>query len=259
MFISSTSWRSAASGRRSPPLHRGWSSRSERGTRLRASRCRSAASIRRRFPARRCLPWSMIGDAMGHAVGLIHIVRGEEDGDASRSRSGSSRASKAGCGFADRGPSVGSSRKRIFGVCRKPRAISSRRFMPPENVFDLGVAALPQLEQPQQPLDAFAPELSRHVIEDAVDVHVLVGGQVAIEAGVLEDDAEPLARFRDGARGRGRPATLPLVGLSSVVSILMVVVLPAPLGPRKAKISPGATSKETSSTATKSPNRLFNP
>ena len=33
--------------------------------------------------------------------------------------------------------------------------------------------------------------------------------------------------------------TVPLVGRSSVVSILMVVVLPAPFGPRKAKISPG--------------------
>src|ERR1700755_808116 len=46
---------------------------------------------------------------------------------------------------------------------------------------------------------------------------------------------------------------LPLVGLSSVVSILMVVVFPAPLGPRKAKISPSATSKETSFTAVKEP------
>ena len=33
----------------------------------------------------------------------------------------------------------------------------------------------------------------------------------------------------------------------------MVVVLPAPLGPRKAKISPAATSKETSLTAVKEP------
>ena len=37
---------------------------------------------------------------------------------------------------------------------------------------------------------------------------------------------------------------MPAVGASSVVSILMVVVLPAPLGPRKAKISPALTSKE---------------
>src|SRR5580698_9593839 len=46
---------------------------------------------------------------------------------------------------------------------------------------------------------------------------------------------------------------LPLVGDSSVVSMRMVVVLPAPFGPRKAKISPAATSKEMSSTALKSP------
>src|ERR1700761_5029043 len=44
----------------------------------------------------------------------------------------------------------------------------------------------------------------------------------------------------------------PLVGRSSVVSILMVVVFPAPLGPRKAKISPCATSKVMSFTALES-------
>jgi hypothetical protein len=37
--------------------------------------------------------------------------------------------------------------------------------------------------------------------------------------------------------------------------MLMVVVLPAPFGPRKAKSSPSRTSKETSRTAVKSPNR----
>src|SRR5579863_9660515 len=47
---------------------------------------------------------------------------------------------------------------------------------------------------------------------------------------------------------------LPLVGFRSVVSILIVVVLPAPLGPRNAKISPSSTSKETSLTAVKVPN-----
>src|SRR5580698_4838916 len=47
---------------------------------------------------------------------------------------------------------------------------------------------------------------------------------------------------------------VPLVGVSRVVSILMVVVFPAPFGPRKAKISPLATSKDTLSTAVNSPN-----
>ena len=34
---------------------------------------------------------------------------------------------------------------------------------------------------------------ARHVIENAVDLHVLAGGQVAVEAGILKDDAEALA------------------------------------------------------------------
>src|SRR5262249_33910640 len=50
--------------------------------------------------------------------------------------------------------------------------------------------------------------------------------------------------------------SVPLVGGSSVVSILMVVVFPAPFGPRKAKISPLGTSNDTSLTAVKSANFL---
>src|SRR3989304_3601224 len=54
------------------------------------------------------------------------------------------------------------------------------------------------------------------------------------------------------------PATSPrpLVGRSRPVSILMVVVLPAPLGPRNPKISPRCTPNVTPSTAVKVPNRL---
>src|SRR5215471_12108256 len=49
----------------------------------------------------------------------------------------------------------------------------------------------------------------------------------------------------------GLPSTwpLPLVGKIRPMSILMVVVLPAPLGPRKPKISPRRTSSDRSSTA----------
>src|SRR6187200_2876107 len=48
----------------------------------------------------------------------------------------------------------------------------------------------------------------------------------------------------------------PLSGRSSVVNIWIVVVFPAPFGPRKAKISPAATLKDTPSTAFTSPNFL---
>src|ERR1700730_10531319 len=54
-----------------------------------------------------------------------------------------------------------------------------------------------------------------------------------------------------------RPSTQtdPSLRGSRPVSILMTVVLPLPLGPRKPKISPFSTRKLTPSTATKSPNR----
>jgi len=51
----------------------------------------------------------------------------------------------------------------------------------------------------------------------------------------------------------------PLVGRSIVVSIWMVVVLPAPFGPRKAKISPARTWKEISSTARRVPKTFTKP
>src|ERR1019366_7089592 len=55
-----------------------------------------------------------------------------------------------------------------------------------------------------------------------------------------------------------KPPTVarPEVGASKPHMIRMVVDFPAPLGPRNPKISPRATSMETSSTATKSPKRL---
>src|SRR5437016_14646490 len=49
---------------------------------------------------------------------------------------------------------------------------------------------------------------------------------------------------------------LPRSGRANPTSILMVVVLPAPLGPRKPKTSPAYSSKETSETASREPKRL---
>src|SRR5688572_13032174 len=70
--------------------------------------------------------------------------------------------------------------------------------------------------------------------------------------------------LRDNARAfvlTSTPATtaLPPLGASSPVSILMVVVLPAPFGPRKPKISPVLTSKLTAFTAVNSPNVFVRP
>src|SRR5436190_18154448 len=66
-------------------------------------------------------------------------------------------------------------------------------------------------------------------------------------------------RTSSGCVTGSRPAICiaPLVGRSRVVSIWIVVVLPAPFGPRNAKISPGRTSKLTSTTALISPKVLL--
>jgi len=52
-----------------------------------------------------------------------------------------------------------------------------------------------------------------------------------------------------------KTVTVPVAGLSSVVSILMVVVLPAPFGPSRPNISPGEMLRSTWSTAVCAPNR----
>jgi len=51
-------------------------------------------------------------------------------------------------------------------------------------------------------------------------------------------------------------SAVPLVGSIRQLSMLMVVVLPAPLGPSRLKISPRSTLKEMPRTASLSPNVL---
>src|ERR1700678_2924128 len=64
-----------------------------------------------------------------------------------------------------------------------------------------------------------------------------------------------------GCSCTSKPATLalPSVGGRKQVRIRMVVVLPAPLGPRKPTICPLSTSKEMLSTATVRAYRLVRP
>src|SRR5947209_14494760 len=77
------------------------------------------------------------------------------------------------------------------------------------------------------------------VVDHTVVVEVLFRCEVLVECRVLKDDADALAHLRGFALNivpvdQARP----LVGWSKVQSILMVVLFPAPLGPRKPKVSP---------------------
>ena len=52
---------------------------------------------------------------------------------------------------------------------------------------------------------------------------------------------------------------MPAVTGDTQPTIRIVLVLPAPFGPRKPKLSPAATSKSMASTAVNSPNFLVSP
>ena len=90
-------------------------------------------------------------------------------------------------------------------------------------------------------------------IEDGVEPDVLLAGEVLVQAGALEDDPD-LRRTALASLTRSNPAIVawPSVGRRVVVRIEIVVVLPAPFGPSRAKNSPPPTSKEIPSTAFRS-------
>ncbi|VVB66618.1 Uncharacterised protein [Candidatus Gugararchaeum adminiculabundum] len=70
-----------------------------------------------------------------------------------------------------------------------------------------------------------------------------------------------LARTNAASSFMSKDATraTPSLGVMSVVSIFMVVVLPAPFGPRKPKSSPFFMRRSMPSTAVKLPNFLVRP
>src|SRR5208337_4463288 len=70
-----------------------------------------------------------------------------------------------------------------------------------------------------------------------------------------------LRRTSTGWRAISNPYTLaaPALGGSIVVSIFIVVVLPAPFGPSRPKIEPAATLKDSSLTAVNDPKRRVKP
>ena len=76
-------------------------------------------------------------------------------------------------------------------------------------------------------------------------------------ADLPEEDKDRLAaNLRLAEQLGAQTVTLPALGRMSPTSIRMVVVFPAPLGPRNPNTSPGWSSKETFSTMVRSPMTL---
>ena len=113
---------------------------------------------------------------------------------------------------------------------------------------DAGVALFAELDL----VDHFA-DIARVAVEALEERQGLIDGQLLGQLGVLELDAEQLAKVV-GIRfpGAAEDFDVARVGVSRPSQISIVVVLPAPFGPRRPKHSPVRTSRSRPSTATTS-------
>ena len=106
--------------------------------------------------------------------------------------------------------------------------------------------------QLEQLLDSRLLLAARHAVELGEVAQVVVAGEPLVHAALAAEDVPDalphLACLLDDVVAQ-HARTSPAVGMSSVISILIVVVLPAPFGPSSPNSSPLAISKETPRTA----------
>ena len=136
-------------------------------------------------------------------------------------------------------PAVGSSRKRIFGECMRARASTTRRFWPPESCFT-GVSARSVILVRARSLSsasvrAFFGMRKKRPCMSRFSRMVRSGSRLRYWPATPHR-----ALAATGSRAMSIPerSTRPLSGAVRPVRIRMVVVLPAPLGPRQATSSP---------------------
>src|SRR3954470_14535426 len=150
-------------------------------------------------------------------------------------------------------PIVGSSRKSTRGRAHQPAGDLQAPPHPAGEGHHGRVLALPQPDHFEHLAHARRDQAGLDAVELGVQLEVLLGGQVPVQRRVLK--TSPMWR-RTSSRSltTSWPATraLPLVGFASVHSMLIVVVLPAPFGPRNPNTSPASTLKRTPLTASTS-------
>ena len=122
--------------------------------------------------------------------------------------------------------------------------------MPPEKDLHAVVPPVGQAEERQRLVDADFALPAREPVEACAETQVFLRCEVAVERRLLEHDAD-LATNSTRVLEMSFPATSaePRDGRRSVVSIRIVVVFPAPFGPRKPKNSPDLISRSIASTA----------
>ncbi len=139
-----------------------------------------------------------------------------------------------------------------------PRAISSLLRIPSGQVLDRSVLPVPEADEAQKFLDPRIAVRWLHLMEPAMVLKVLCAGEVDIEVQHLRHHADRPLDAREDRQSHRDPATdaVPDVGDRSVVSMRIVVVFPAPFGPRRPKTSPLPTVKLIDCTAPRVPKYL---
>ena len=173
-------------------------------------------------------------DAVGERVGLLEVLRGQEDGHAVLAARAARPPPRARSGSATSRPVVGSSRKRIGGPVREGEREVEPALHPARVAADLAVGRERQPD-PLEQLLRRAPALgARDAVQRALEARC--SRPVSRWSSAASWSAAPIAvRTFGPSLTMSKPATraVPEVGGSSVVSMCTVVDLPAPFGPRK--------------------------
>ena len=180
------------------------------------------------------------GDARAELVGLVHVVRREED----------------------RRAAVGERAHDLAQVARRLRVQAARRLVEEQHArrveqrareqqalahagrerLDLALGDLAQAHLARAPR---AARPLRQPVERAEELEVLLRRRALVDVRRLGDEVDlrrGSPRARAARRGRA-PCARPLVGFARPVRIRIIVDLPAPLWPSRPKISPGAASQ----------------
>ena len=185
------------------------------------------------------------GDAVAQLVGLVHVVRGQQNRQARLLLELLESSPRRWCARPDRGPwSARRERESSANAparARFPAAAACRRKTCPP-------AICRSASDPRLPADSrisSARSSGGHAVKLGVNQQIFLGGQLRIGRQRLRNHADGIAHAvrRPCARRGPRTRAVPAVGGVSVVSMRISVVLPAPLGPSRPKISPCSTVK----------------
>ena len=189
-------------------------------------------------------------DPLGHRVGLVHVVRGQHDGHRVLGphaqdvvpEVGAVLRVEAGGGLVEE-----QDRRRVHQPDRDVQPPP----LPPGQARHLAVGQGREVERVEQFVGAPACGAPVEPEHGALRAQLVADALVVARAVALADVADACAaprRPRPRRRAR-RPRPVPAVGAIRVVSMRMVVDLPAPFGPSTATSSPGAMSRSSACTA----------